>query len=618
MTGARALAVRATGALALSFAVLAIGPAASALAAESEEGGATWRLEQPAPPPPEAGVTPAPGPIGLGHIGDIEFIAPNRGLLITSGSGSTIPAGIWAYDGAGWKEIANVCGATDGRIAWVGEDEFWTVSDGRAGQALEQESHERAPLEDDTLCHFADGKVVGSYASLAFRASSYQAMHAAGCLSPADCWFAGGPLPEGSPVTGSFHLHWNGSSLVEEPFEGEAQTVEDMTRYAGQLYEGVRIKALYRTEAFPPVLHTINPAGISPTFEGVAGARNEVESSEVPLYTTGEFTEALGPLRLSAGEGELWAATGPVPENELPSESKPGEVTIDRYPTPTGKWEQLVGASTKKEFEGEAVSSIAAEPGGAGAWVALASPQEAAGKAANPEALATVVHISSEGAISEPQTLPTKEERERQVPAKGGASRIVCPAAHDCWLATTQGWLFHLTTGEESLSVNDKDFTSLISERPKDQGLPQVPPDAPPEESSGPAELPSTASFTENTAPLTESRVTLPLLSKLHARLVHGTTLELRFHLAVRARVRLIAKRHSAVVARTRSQTLAAGSRKLLLALNPHRWPTKLDLQTHALAALPTIPARSPTVDTVSTSLVFPNHLGSSIAGPVF
>ena len=35
-------------------------------------------------------------------------------------------------------------------------------------------------------------------------------------------------------------------------------------------------------------------------------------------------------------------------------------------------------------------------------------------------------------------------------------------------------------------------------------------------------------------------------------------------------------------------RTLAAGNRKLLLVLNRKRWPTKLSLQTHPLAPLPT------------------------------
>jgi len=102
----------------------------------------------------------------------------------------------------------------------------------------------------------------------------------------------------------------------------------------------------------------------------------------------------------------------------------------------------------------------------------------------------------------------------------------------------------------------------------------------------------------------------------VHTRLVHGTTLELSFHLAVKARIRLIAKRHARVVASTATRTLRAGKRSLQLLLNVHRWPTKLELQTHALAPLPTASTRGAGVETVSTSLAFPKALGLSGWGP--
>ena len=160
--------------------------------ASGQPGGAEWRLEQPLPPAlptgHESGI-----PIGLGKIGDIEFWGPDRGLLITAGNPPTIPPGLWAYNGQGWHELATVCGATDGRIAWAGPDEFWTVSDGRPGQAS-NETTGAPPLADNTLCRFQKGssekgEVAASYASLAFRPDSYQAMHAAGCIAPTDCWF---------------------------------------------------------------------------------------------------------------------------------------------------------------------------------------------------------------------------------------------------------------------------------------------------------------------------------------------------------------------------------------------------------------------------------------------
>jgi hypothetical protein len=586
----------------------------------AEESAASWRSEQPAPPPPPPEVEGSSTPIPLGHVGDIEFIAPDRGLLITAGNGSTIPAGVWAYDGAGWKELANVCGATDGRIAWAGEDEFWTVSDGRAGQSQSSGTSQQAPLADNTLCHFAGGKVVGSYASTAFEASSYQAMHAAACLTAEDCWFAGAILPVESAVTGSFHLHWNGSALLEEPYEGESQPVEDMRAFAGKLFESVHVEGAHRFEAQPPVLHVISPAGVSPTFESIPGVRNQQESFDVPLYETDEHVEALRALHLSAGEHSLWAATSAVEPKELANEpeEKKGQVTIAVYSGEEGIWRQVIGPESEPSgetlFGKDVVESIAAEPGSEGAWVALDS--EADAEHPSPGALATVVHVDADGTVSEAQTLPSKAEQERGISPAGGASRMICPAAHDCWLSTTQGWLFHLTSGDESLPVDDEGFTSLIASRPADQGLLQLPPDAEPEEEALPAEAPAN-NFTKSTAPQVEAKVTVPLLTHLHSRLVHGDTLELRFHIAVKARVRLLAKRHGTTVASTATKTLAAGDRELSLRLNPHRWPTKLDLQTHALAPLPTVSSRSPSVETITTSLEFPAKLESS-AGPLF
>jgi hypothetical protein len=136
---------------------LALGGGPFVSVASADEGSA-WHLEQPLPPELPSGQK-ASTPIGLGRIGDIEFWGPNRGLLITAGNPPTIPPGVWVYNGVSWHELASVCGATDGRIAWAGPDEFWTVSDGRPGQASIEGT---PPLEDNTLCHFANGAVVGS------------------------------------------------------------------------------------------------------------------------------------------------------------------------------------------------------------------------------------------------------------------------------------------------------------------------------------------------------------------------------------------------------------------------------------------------------------------------
>jgi hypothetical protein len=142
-----------------------------------------------------------------------------------------------------------------------------------------------------------------------------------------------------------------------------------------------------------------------------------------------------------------------------------------------------------------------------------------------------------------------------------------------------------------------------------------VPPDAPPPDTSGLLEegfIP-TGTIAEAHTPALESRVTLPLLSHLHSRIIKGSTLELRFHLAVKARLRLVAKRRSQVVAATSMLTFEAGSRRLLLRLDPRRWPTKLSLRSHALAPLPTVSSvtgEGANVTTVTTRLfVLPRTL---------
>jgi len=175
-------------------------------------------------------------------------------------------------------------------------------------------------------------------------------------------------------------------------------------------------------------------------------------------------------------------------------------------------------------------------------------------------------------------------------------------------MATTRGWLFHLAPeGERQLPEDgDPAFAGPITFRPEDQGLPQVPPDAPPVDDSGLlGEVPTVAgALAEAAPPPLESRVPVALLSHVRSKLVHGTTLQVSFHLAVKARIRLLAKRRKQVVAATPMRTLTAGDRRLLLKLDRRRWPTKLDLQTHALAKLPTVSTTSAGVGTVSTAFV--------------
>jgi hypothetical protein len=606
-----------------AFAPALVAPMTSSAAGLADDGGAEWRVEQPPPPPPPAGVSPSNVPVGLGRIGDIEFWDPNRGALITAGNGSSVPAGVWLYNGERWRELASECGASNGRIAWAGPNEFWTVSNGRPGQAVGP-NNELPPLEDNTLCRFAPGasgrlEIVASYASLAFQADSYRPMNAAGCVAENDCWFGGGALKP--PLIGAFQLHWNGHTLQQEPYFGESHAILDARPFNGRLYASVRLLAEDPVIAHlrhPPTLHVINGEGASEREQGI---------SELPPYAPGEFPDAREYLHLGADEGSLWAASGPA-TTEV-KESKASGIVVDRYTQSgeTGSWSTIFGPETtpltgSEVLQKDEVSAIAPEPETESAWMALDTLANATNEVVhgniNVHARAVVVRVSAGGAsnaeaLSDEQELPEEPPRGEGYGPIGAATRVVCPAIHDCWLTTTQGWLIHLSTGAPEPLDTDPVFASeeLITYRPPDEGVPQALPDAPPEDDSGLEEVaPPPATFTKATTPNTSATVPVPLVSGMHTRLVHGTTLELRFRLAVRARVRLLAERHRKVVAATTRQTLGAGRHRLLLRLDLHDWPTKLNFQTRALAKLPTRSTREPGVETVSTSLVFPDTVG--------
>ena len=575
-------------ALSVGLLLAACAAAPPAIAAESEQ--PEWRLEQPLLPG-------AAWPVPLGKVGDIEFLegAPNRGLLITGGNTPSIEPGIWTYDGERWHELSNQCGAErEGRIAWAGADEFWTVSDGRPGQAAEAAgtSDERpVPLADNTLCHFQNGQIVGSYAHPAFEADSYQQMRGAACLSPADCWFGGEPLPE--PQIGAFQLHWNGSAVETEPYPAEGFPVHEMVAFEDHIYESVQLEIPPdRTEhgeaLTTPVLHLINPPGSIPAFEP-----EDEAGAGLPFYEEEELPQDLGYLHLSGSEGTLWAAAGAT--------SSPGQLTVGVREN--GSWRLVIGPSSRggrqlehilpaeDHAEEEAligsspsqarVTAIASEPGSGSAWIGLEHSES--------QEQAVLLHIGSQGEELSEQTLPSAQERAEGIGYKGAVARLTCPQAGDCWMATSHGWLFHLAAASARTVPRNRDpnFEHPISYRPPDQGLPQVAQDAPPADTSGLHErgVAEIASIAEAKA-RPENKVTLPLLSRVHSRLIKGSELELSFHLSVKARVRLLAKRRGKVIAATAMHQFKAGSRKLLLQLDPRHWPTKLSLQTKALEPL--------------------------------
>lgn len=181
------------------MAMLAV--SATARAAEPE-----WHSEQPV----AAGIGV---PVPLGAVGGMAFWAPNKGVLITAGNGG-MPAGVYAYDGNSWYLYSTVCGGHGGGIAISGPDEFWTISD--YGEAQEGTGGNVNKEDARTLCHFANGEVVASYAEPA-ASGGYQPMDAAACSGPAECWFGGNTLEGAAPNLDPFHLHWDGSSITSVP-----------------------------------------------------------------------------------------------------------------------------------------------------------------------------------------------------------------------------------------------------------------------------------------------------------------------------------------------------------------------------------------------------------------
>jgi hypothetical protein len=576
------------------------------------EDGAVWQFAPAQAPPAPAGTAPAPYAVPVGQVGQISFWAPNRGLLITGGSGP-VPAGLYAYDGASWHQLASVCGGASGRIAWAGPDEFWTIADQRAGQEVSGQQSAGA-LSSISLCHFLDGQVVGSYAMPLGQPDSYLPMNAAACLAPNDCWFGGGdgPGPNGGAA---FHLHWDGSS-VSVVYEPEDHVVDDIVNFAGKLYESVRIQGsdTYLPEespSHPAVLHTIL-SGETPDGDSFADL-SIFTTKRLPDYGVGVVAAALQGFSLSTdgtplGEGasQLWAGADPAEPSQVPAGSNGAHLTILHYAS--GAWAEiepklppealLGGAHTQVGggAEEEGISSaLAAEPGTESAWLSLKGEGNSA----------RVALLQANGAITETDDLGPQN----LVGYRGNAGPIVCPALHDCWMATnagagaSAGWLFHLTDGSEYPQDTDPSFAGVIDYRPPDSGIPVIYPDVPPVDDSLANQqlLPAPSAPSSPTASSPAAvKHTRALVTHVKSRFLHRRVLVISFTLSARAHVQLIARRAKRVVAKTRDESLHPGNHRLSLALNPKSWPTALQFKATPIGA--SAPSSGPSLNnTVST-----------------
>ncbi len=532
--------------VALLLAFLAAGLGAAAPAAAAAPG---WRSEQP--------VGAGTGvPSEIGEVGDIEFWAPNRGMLITAGN-EGVPAGLFAYDGTGWYRYSTVCGGHQGRIAWAGPNDFWTISDQQAGQGTGQ-----APPQHISLCHFVGGAVVASYAEPVGLAGSYLPMDAAVCAAPNDCWFAGERLQAGRANVGAFHLHWNGSAVTAIPsllapqpgLEDPGRSVTSLAYHQGGLYEGVAVRegdaAPGEPASEPSFLHQIVSQGGSTAFVSLY--------PEDPIVSP-EPSQLEG-MRLASDGAELWAIAGGLEFSaQAPAVLRLGDAGFEGV--------QLSGGVLGP---GDGIRGAAAEPGSGAVWVSYS-------ESADGSSLARLTRIHADGGVEQPTLLPAAGE---PIGRKGAAGPIACPATEQCWMATQTGWLFHL--GPDLPQDTDPALHALVTFRPPDASLPSVPPIALPEDDSG-------ANAGTGSEPLLESlEEPLPkkrpaIYGNVKSRLIGKNLLELTFSLHAKAHVQLLAKRKGKVVAKTPRYTMEKGSRKLQLRLDPDRWPTKLDLRVHPI-----------------------------------
>jgi hypothetical protein len=602
--------LRATyGQIAAAIAIVAVSMAAAAPAAAAQE--SAWHYAPAeAPPPPPSVKKEAPYPVPLGVVGEISFWAPNRGLLITGGtqeqSGGPVPAGIYAWDGQTWHQLSTVCGSAEGRIVWAGPDEFWTISDQRAGQRLSSSNTGQSAAPAVSLCHFVGANVVGSYAVPLQEANSWQHMTGGECYSPTNCWFGGGD--GGFPHVGAFHLHWDGST-VTAVYEPEDHMIVGMAAFDSSIYESVQIGAsdvrLEGESNDPAVIHTIAPEGEDP-FSNL----NIISSTTgklLPEYGREIKPEALDGFDIAtnapAGSSatQLWAAANAV--SAPPNNSKPTTFTLlhDSLGGDEEEWAQLApnegSQLTGTILEGSHTmgewglgGAIAPEPGSERIWLSL---QEDSGRGALVEQLEASKCTAAKGG-SEPcaKVIATDHplEEAEDVGPLGDAGPIACPAVHDCWMATyaeaqgkQSGWLMHLSDGEPEEPDTDGLFDGadgVITYRPPDSGVPGNYTEEFGEDNSLENQQRIKAPEPEKKpVPKPKPRKAKKLVKDVRSKLLHHRTLVINFTLTAKAHVQLVARRRATIVAKTHRETLRPGRHSLSITLDPQHWPTKLKFE---------------------------------------
>ena len=545
----------ATGALLVGVAVAAAFASVGATAARAD---AAWRLEQPAPP---AGAT---FKVPLGTPDDMEFYAPNEGLLSVEGN-AVVPDGLFFWNGRAWSQLSTVCGGSGeaSRIAWAGPDEFWVItepSEPRVGSGL-------------GLCHFKDGVVVGSYSTPLQSPDPFRPMDAAACDGPDDCWFAGigSEDPAGQRI-GAFHLHWDGTNLTSS-YQPQGRGVSALAFFDGAFYESTLVGTQAGDSTDPVTLATPEPFGPVLIHKLVDGAFTD--ANFLPFPYSGVPSEGSELLSAKADSSDLWfsgggAASGPDAPHDGSVPSPPIAV---HYNPP---FFQQAPLETSLFGDEDRFVDISPVPGTQNAWVA----DQALDERGSATDKAKVALIEAGGGATL-QSLPTSGA------GRGSAQLMAATGPEEAWMVTSAGWIFHYTNGTLLPEYTDPSFATMITLRPNESIEQFVPDTPPPDDSELFAPPPVQVETKANAEPLPE---VIPALLKDVAVKRHGLTVTISFELTRLADVQIVAKLHGKVIARTREERLKAGKRSLSLRLERKRWPTALGFVTKELTKPKPVP----------------------------
>ncbi len=531
---------RRTAALAVAAALFLLG-AGNAAAADP-----IWRLEQ---PPPPAG---SPFSVPLGAPGDLQFWAPNRGLLTVQGN-STIPRGIYSWNGQSWHQLATVCGGSgdSSKIAWAGPDEFWVLTEPsapRAGAGL-------------GLCRFKGGQVVGSWSTRIDSADPFRQMLSATCNGPADCWFGGvGTQDALGERVGAFHLQWDGADL-RSLYGPQGRGVTDMEFQAGELFETTVVGRAPENRAEAVELAQPEPA---PRLIHRVGGGGFANDPFLPAPLPGVPADGTELLALDSDGSDLWAVGGGAASGP----SAPVEGSVARPP--------LAARLLAGSFQELSLSGAAFGPNDRFTDVAAIPGSEAAMATVVPFGERHATNTKAIVALIGPDGTTTTTRLPGSGAGRGSAARIACPASDECWLVTWGGWLFHYTDGTPLPLDTDPAFQGTISFRPN-EAAEQFVPDALPEDDSqlfAPAPVEREKEKEE-----AKTKRIPPLLKKVKSNL-QGLRLTVSFTVTRKARVQLLAKRGGRTVASTARRVFKPGRHSLVLQLSRERYPTKLSFKT--------------------------------------